>query len=330
MYPRTKRGKSRNGRRVAPLEFRESYKPSRLKLPPSLSLIHFSALPPSYSRPVYCTCCFRPSFATAASASFRFHFPVSGMLDMDAQVGAANLKGGQRLCAESLKLNAGANKAVMVNSKVCDCLDCSDKLDCLEPVTPNPNQESGEGVFYSKSPLSMVSPLLPDPNCFEFPTSDNLVAAPDVSACTPQKEVFDPFAPVLDEIVFAPVGKKPMKESWSIVVQRLNFEDFSDQALGERNEDNGNDLETLSEEMLLESIYGTFLAAIVLKETEIFLAENHPCCSTGSETPSSPPRLTGITETCPAAPIKAVTCKSRNIDPKLCRKLEFSLGAPAE
>nr|GEY85443.1 PR domain zinc finger protein 8, putative isoform 1 [Tanacetum cinerariifolium] len=39
-------------------------------------------------------------------------------------------------------------------------------------------------------------------------------------------------------------------------------------------------------------------------------------------TPPSAPRLSGIAETCPGAPMKPAT-KLRNIDSRLCRKLEF-------
>ncbi|GAB4833099.1 hypothetical protein Ancab_031345 [Ancistrocladus abbreviatus] len=245
------------------------------------------------------------------------------MLDMDVQVGTGTLKGRQAMSADSLKLNDGANGTVMFNSKDCECIDPSDVVGCLDPVTPNPNRESGEGLFDSKTPLFMLSPLLPNSDCFESLSSVKVMAAPDDSPHTPKEEVFDPFAPGPDEMVFAPISKKLMKQSPNIVARRLNFNDFSDGFWGERNDNNVNDVETLSEEMFLESVYQTLLEAIVLKQIEIFLAEDHPSHSTGSETPSSPPRLTGIAETCPPAPIKPVAYKLWNVDPKICRKLEF-------
>ena len=103
-------------------------------------------------------------------------------------------------------------------------------------------------------------------------------------------------------------------------MRRLNF--TSSRAL--RNESFGDDVEFLSDEEMFESVYESLLEAIVLKQTEGALEEmsklewDSDDCTTPPETPI----LTGVPDTCPAAPLKRKG-KSRTIDLGLCRKLEF-------
>lgn len=70
----------------------------------------------------------------------------------------------------------------------------------------------------------------------------------------------------------------------------------------------------------MESVYESILDGIISKEAEDILSEI--VAVDVLMTPTSAPRLSGNAETCPGAPIKPVT-KSRNIDARLCRKLEF-------
>lgn len=120
------------------------------------------------------------------------------------------------------------------------------------------------------------------------------------------------------------MSKSPKK----IVARRLDFLDDDDDVDGDdssKSGEEGKELEILLEKTILDAVYGTLLKAIVLKQTEDFVAENSP---SGSESllaapTSPPPSLTWIAETCPGAPMKAMAGKSRNIDPGLCRKLEF-------
>ncbi|GMH10067.1 hypothetical protein Nepgr_011908 [Nepenthes gracilis] len=183
------------------------------------------------------------------------------------------------------------------------------------PVSPKANRENQDALLDSKTPFSIVPPRLPDSHCFRSHGNDD-------SPHTPKESVFDPFAPGPEDMVLAPFCKKLVKESQNLVARRLDFDDCCDGWLGERNH-NDDSVETFSEEMLLESIYGTLLEAIVLKQTEMFLVENHPSDSTEPEMPASPPRTAGITPTCPGAPIKPVARKSWNIDLRVCKKLEF-------
>ncbi|KAL5738912.1 hypothetical protein ACOSP7_027859 [Xanthoceras sorbifolium] len=83
------------------------------------------------------------------------------------------------------------------------------------------------------------------------------------------------------------------------------------------------DVESISDEEVFESVYNNLLEAIVAKQTEGLLAEiaNIECDSDCCQTPPAP-RLNGIAETCPGAPMKS-SAVSRKIDLGLCRKLEF-------
>ncbi|KNA11351.1 hypothetical protein SOVF_136030 [Spinacia oleracea] len=212
--------------------------------------------------------------------------------------------------------------------------ECNNKRSVLCPITPTPRRENGDSVFVASTPLSVESPQSPNVDSFNSTRNEEVVAVGlDASPRTPNEGVFDPFAPGPDEMLLAPICKKLVRESRRIVARRLNFDDLDD--LPASKEDNENDdftaskednenEDSLIEKVLLETVYGTLLEAIILKQSEEFFAENQPLKSEDPRTPSSPPPpLMGFAETCPGAPVKAANGKSRNIDAALCRKLEF-------
>lgn len=252
----------------------------------------------------------------------------------------AKLKEDEVLCNDSIKLHSAEDghltilsiKHKAVTTPV--SLSHEDKIHkgvSLGPKTPNLNQENIDlpcgtktsPVFIS-SPLSSVigfnSPTNGSPKTpkgvfpAEVDTSDNS------SPKTP-KGVFDPFAPGPDNLELAPICKKVLKMPWKFTPRQLKFDDF-DECLENRNQILDCDIETMSEEMILESVYTSLLEAVVQKEIEVFLAKNPPPFTT--ITVKTPPdgRLTGIADECPAAPIKTLTSKSSNID-IIRRKLEF-------
>uniref|UniRef100_A0A6N2KAC5 Uncharacterized protein n=1 Tax=Salix viminalis TaxID=40686 RepID=A0A6N2KAC5_SALVM len=187
----------------------------------------------------------------------------------------------------------------------------------LGPVTPDSIKETGD---FPLSPATLVKKL---PKALSFTTITN--RSEDhldnfSSPRTPKDGVFDPFAPGHEDKILAPQCKKYYDEARASVVRRLNFTS-SFRAL--RNESFGDDVE-LSDEEMFESVYESLLEAIVLKQTEGALEEMTKLewDSDDCTTPPAAPILTGVPDTCPAAPLKRKG-KSRTIDLGLCRKLEF-------
>ncbi|KAL9236078.1 hypothetical protein vseg_010785 [Gypsophila vaccaria] len=192
----------------------------------------------------------------------------------------------------------------------------------LYSITPAPRLENGESVLVKCASLSSESPQssnLEDGS--NSGSSDEFVSSGcEESPRTPKEGVFNPFAPGPEEMCLAPC-KKPVKEVRKVVARRLDFNDVDE--FPTPNEDDDKEAETQSDEMLVETVYENLLEVIILKLTEEFYAENHDSEVDSCSTPASPPPLSGITETCPAAPSKVTSRKSLNIDPGLCRKLEF-------
>ncbi|XP_058110799.1 unknown protein 1-like [Magnolia sinica] len=188
----------------------------------------------------------------------------------------------------------------------------------LAPVTPVADRANREALAGSDTPITWVS----SPPIAVTSKSDGTGSMDSDSGIrTPKRRVFDPFAPGPDELMFAP-RKKPLEESRTRTMRRLNFESYGDfmESAGE------NDLEDVHEEKFLESVYESFLDAIVSNQAEGILAENQSLelgfCD-GLKTPTSSPFLTGIAETCPGAPMKPAA-KARNLlGISTCRKLEF-------
>ncbi|XP_010679927.2 uncharacterized protein LOC104895188 [Beta vulgaris subsp. vulgaris] len=248
---------------------------------------------------------------------------------MDSQVMHEKSKKRDCVYEEPLEPCALVNENVIFHSKdsgtpTAAGKEGNTKASALCPITPTPCRENGDAVFVTSTPLSLESPQSPKVDGFNSTSNKEVVdLGLDGSPRTPDEGVFDPFAPGPDKMLLAPVCRKLLKESQKIVARRLNFDDDSDDfPTSNKNEDNKNE-DALSEKLLLDSFYGTLLEAIILKQSEEFLAENHPLESGSLHTPPSPPPLLGVADTCPGAPVKAAAGKSRNIVPGLCRKLEF-------
>ncbi|KAL2457873.1 Uncharacterized protein Adt_46155 [Abeliophyllum distichum] len=189
----------------------------------------------------------------------------------------------------------------------------------LEPVTPDSNPESGDQFHGLASPLTIYSssPNVPCSNSYlnnhpNFPNED--------SPRTPKENVFDPFAPGPDKLLLAPHHGKCTEESRINVVRQLNFMSTAN-LFRDANRD-ANEETILDEEF--ESVYGTLLEAIISEQTKELVAKalSEVSESDGFRTPTSAPRLSGVADTCPRAPVKS-SSKCRVIDKELCRKLEF-------
>ncbi|KAI3676568.1 hypothetical protein L1987_86179 [Smallanthus sonchifolius] len=167
----------------------------------------------------------------------------------------------------------------------------------LRPITPESNKESSE--LMSSSPPSTG---------FCLTENDDDIDSPR----TPKAAVFDPFAPGPDNLLLAPRSMKYLQESRSYVERKLSFNSVmtkndckhvSESAL----EDDADD------DMLLEAVYDSLLECIIAKQAEGILGEISAVDSSSPDsftTPPFAPRLTGIAETCPDAPLKPVK-KSR-------------------
>lgn len=189
------------------------------------------------------------------------------------------------------------------------------------PITPDSNKESTDLLSAFTSPLTIIS----SPTATSHSCADSYMNEEDDdednSPCTPKEGVFDPFAPGPDNLMLAPLSKIHLEESRTYVARRLNFNSIMKKKDCERNE---RAIETgFDDDMLLEAVYDNLLEAIISKQAEDMLAElaggpSHDVLVT----PPSAPRVTGIADTCPGAPMKPVK-KSRNIDLSLCRRLDF-------
>lgn len=179
------------------------------------------------------------------------------------------------------------------------------------PVTPDFERGSAEQPHDMPCQAMLISspPSVP---CFDF--NDN-------GSKTPNDSIFDPFAPVHDKFMLAPLSKKSTEESRNNIVRRLNFSSSTN--LVSWNQEAFND--TISEdEQMFDIVYSDLLDVITSERTKEITSESlsQVLDSDGFCTPKSAARLTGIAETCPGAPKKSIS-KYRNIDKKLCRKLEY-------
>ncbi|KAL2481812.1 Uncharacterized protein Adt_34778 [Abeliophyllum distichum] len=191
----------------------------------------------------------------------------------------------------------------------------------LEPVTPDSNPESGDQFHRFASPLTIHSSS-PNFPCFS-PYQNNHPNFPNEdSPRTPKENVFDPFAPSPDKLLLAPHCGKCMEKSWINVVRQLNFKSTSNLFRYANHEVNKDTI--LDEEKLFESLYGALLEAIISEQTVELVAKALTQFSESGvfRTPTSAPRLSGVADTYPGAPLKS-SSKFRVIDKELCRKLEF-------
>lgn len=188
----------------------------------------------------------------------------------------------------------------------------------LGPITPDPARNNGDFPVDSKSPLTLLRNKVASFDSNRNSDKNQLGCLVNGSPRTPKDDVFDPFAPGSDDMALAPLCNKDLLVSKGIVARRLDF----DSSLEIVKEEAG--VKCLSDEQMLESVYQNLLEVIVSKQTEGLLSGISvvDCDSDGCKTPLSEPRLSGVADTCPGAPIKAAA-KPRNIDLGLCRKLDF-------
>ncbi|KAL2899720.1 hypothetical protein RDABS01_024802 [Bienertia sinuspersici] len=252
------------------------------------------------------------------------------MVDLDGQLIHEKSKEREFICDEYMESCAQANGNVLFHLEDRGILKtaANDELNnkgvALCPITPIRcrRRENGDSVSVTLTPLSVESPQSPNVDGFDSTRNEEVVALDlNASPRTPVDAVFDPFAPGPDHMLLAPICKKVVKKPEKIVARRLNFDDIDDNSASWVGDCENADI--LSETLLMESVYKALLEAIMLKQSEEFYAQNDSLELDDPHTPTSPPPVMSVAETCPAAPVKAAVGSSRNIDPGLCRKLEF-------
>lgn len=194
-------------------------------------------------------------------------------------------------------------------------------VDSLVPLTPDCVREIGGNGHYSASPVY----ILPRALCFNSNQDYNPVVSNGDSPGTPKNSVFDPFAQGPDHLMLAPRCQKYNEDSQTSAARRLKFKESPSFVRYSGHNDNNSKEAICVEETLFETVYNNLLEVIVSEQNEEFLAgiSNHTSYSSGDRTPTSSPLLSGIAETCPAAPKKPTT-KFRNINmSSLCKRLEF-------
>ncbi|KAI4353600.1 hypothetical protein L6164_002537 [Bauhinia variegata] len=177
----------------------------------------------------------------------------------------------------------------------------------LGPITPDSDREHGD--FKKQLKLSCNG-------------NGNKVAF--VDNCSPQTHKdggFDPFVPGPDDMAArAPKCRKYLDELKGSLSRQLSF-DHCDLF---EHEHSGDDVESLSDQGMFESVYENLLEAIVSTQTDDSLTEmeNVEYDPFNCKTPPSEIRFSGIADTCPDAPLKPPG-RPRIIPAELCRKLEF-------
>lgn len=189
----------------------------------------------------------------------------------------------------------------------------------LGPVTPDFTREGGDHVDGCCSPVWSSRYRN---RCFNSQLFDDLVYTNEGSQQTLWGLEFDPFAPGPDELMLAPQCKKYFTDSRVKVTRQLNF----DETLN-FNEDvvHSDNVGMVSEdEMLFELLYNSLLEIITSKQEEdLYLKTSTPLSdSDGYKTPTSAPHLSGVSDTCPGAPMKSAS-RYKRIDKGLCKKLIF-------
>lgn len=193
---------------------------------------------------------------------------------------------------------------------------------CSEKVSDSKGQDAGllkHGNGKNLGPAALSA----DREITEISSSSDKAEEEDtVLGCqTPTESIFDPFAPGPEDLMLAP-KKKIARESKIPLCRQLKFDSSE---FMETPEANGYE-DDAEEVHLLECICKSFLDLIVSSEVKEISAQKLPVecnLSEGSKTPTSLPLLTGVAETCPAAPIRPPALKARRLSPEICRKLEF-------
>ncbi|KAK4418803.1 hypothetical protein Salat_2293100 [Sesamum alatum] len=190
----------------------------------------------------------------------------------------------------------------------------------IGPLTPDSDRENAELINDLSSPSPLTLPSSPPTvSCFTFNQTN---PPPGDNVQTPKHSVFDPFAPAPSRFLLAPHPRKSIQGMGANVVRRLNFL-YAENLISDINHESSGET-TSDEEHLFETVYSTILDAIFSEQIKELVAKVPTQVSDpdGYRTPKFAPRLNGIAEACPGAPVKS-TGKYRNIDKELCRKLEF-------
>ncbi|XP_008804631.1 unknown protein 1-like [Phoenix dactylifera] len=193
---------------------------------------------------------------------------------------------------------------------------------CSKKVSDSKGEVAGLLKLSNGKYLGPATPFM-DREIIEISSSSDKNEEEDtVLGCeTPTESIFDPFAPGPEDLMLAP-KKKIMRESKIPLRRQLKFDSSESMETAEANayED------AAEEERLLECICKSFIDLIVSSEVREISAQMLPVeCnpSEGSKTPTSLPVLTGVAETCPAAPIRPPALKARRLSPEICQKLDF-------
>ncbi|KAG1365600.1 putative protein 1 [Cocos nucifera] len=194
---------------------------------------------------------------------------------------------------------------------------------CMERDGDSKGQDVGPLKLGNGKDFGPVTPFM-DREIVEISSSaDQTEQENAVPGCqTPTESIFDPFAPGPEDLMLAP-KKKMMRESKIPLRRQLNFDSCSDSM--EKVDANASE-DAAQEDRLLELIYKSFFDLIVSSEVKEISAERLPVESNpseGSKTPTSLSLLTGVAETCPAAPMRPHALKARRLSPDICRKLDF-------
>ncbi|KAM0941129.1 putative cyclin-dependent protein kinase inhibitor SMR11/SMR16 [Dioscorea sansibarensis] len=220
------------------------------------------------------------------------------------------------IVAEASSVGIGIVDQGFVSAKMNAVVEsASQKASCLEKIQ-SLNLNDDDNKVENLVAVADV-PMSPDQDTLEISsldqTEDDLI-----SGCqTPTGNIFDPFALGPEELMCCAPKKKLLKEVRAPLRRQLNFDSCIDSD------------DAAEEELLLDSVYRSFLEVIVANQVKEIYGEDlivEPHLEghqmEGFQTPTSLPLLTGIAETCPPAPVRPVL-KTRKISLDICKKLEF-------
>ncbi|KAJ6803631.1 hypothetical protein M6B38_292495 [Iris pallida] len=237
---------------------------------------------------------------------------VIGLKSTDGEVETLSLKGSSSEKVTALecdKLNALVADSEMQ-------VDLSDSVSCTTYCDDKKLSNGRE--------LCPLTPSLESETLETSSASDKTENSEMVSACqTPSESIFDPFAPGPEEMALAPNPKKKTLRGTKMPLRRRLIFDLRSDSEEEMEEIESTLLD--KEDTLLESICKSFLELIVSNQAKQISSEyltKEDNLIEGLKTPTSLPLLTGIADTCPAAPTRPVL-KFRRLDQSICRKLEF-------
>ncbi|CAI9087945.1 OLC1v1022152C1 [Oldenlandia corymbosa var. corymbosa] len=200
--------------------------------------------------------------------------------------------------------NLGQTPTVLdANSNMIDTpnLAKDDHVFVSGPWPSTPDTIGDRRHIAASTPLSLTKPVAHD-------VRKRSADATYDDICTPKGSVFDPL------IADRHPKQGGQEDTPSSAVRSLNFDNAAaDQMVVEETV-----VSESEEETLFQTIYGAIIEEIIVMQAKGVTD------SVGFGSPTSVPKLSGIAETCPPAPLKQPNrSKFRNIDRSLCRKLEF-------